>query len=65
MTALDKSAEPAMNSFWVAGEKRINIFAAALAIAAVGSMLFGFARGEAGIVFQKAIHICLECIGIG
>jgi hypothetical protein len=56
---------PEMNSFWVAGEKRINILAAALALIAVGSMLYGFGRGEAGIVLQKAIHICLECIGIG
>lgn len=39
----------------------------ALALLALGAglMAFGLFRGEGLIVLQKAIRICLECIGIG
>ena len=33
--------------------------------AAVAMMIVGVANGEAGTVWQKAVNICLECIGIG
>ncbi len=38
-----------------------------LALAAVGALMmaFGVADGEHREVFEKAIRICLECIGIG
>lgn len=32
---------------------------------AVAMMVYGNYRGEATIIFNKAIHICLECIGLG
>ena len=36
-----------------------------LLLIGVGFMAFGIWRGEMAVVFQKAINICLECIGIG
>lgn len=36
-----------------------------LAIFGFGIALFGFTRGEGYMVFEQAIRICLECIGIG
>lgn len=36
-------------------------------LAAVGLLIMGFGiyRGEMSVVLEKAINICLECIGIG
>lgn len=39
--------------------------AAALAAAGAVMMLYGISRGEMAVVLMKAIHICLECVGIG
>lgn len=36
-----------------------------LAIIGLLMMGIGIYRGEMSVVFEKAIHICLECIGIG
>ncbi len=36
-----------------------------LLIASVTLIVLGIFRGEARIVLQKAVLICLECIGIG
>ena len=35
------------------------------AMVGVGCMAFGIYRGEMAVVLEKAIRICLECIGIG
>lgn len=35
------------------------------AVVGVGCMAFGIHRGEMTVVLEKAIRICLECIGIG
>ncbi|MGI6315339.1 MAG: CD1871A family CXXC motif-containing protein [Christensenellales bacterium] len=41
------------------------LITAAIIIAAVGLIVFGVYSGEAKEVFQKAVNICLECIGVG
>lgn len=34
-------------------------------ITACGFILYGTVRGEAGVVLNKAVNICFECIGLG
>ncbi|MEA4946207.1 MAG: CD1871A family CXXC motif-containing protein [Oscillospiraceae bacterium] len=34
-------------------------------VLAVVLIALGLWQGEAGEVLQKAVHICLECIGVG
>jgi len=46
-------------------QKQTNVLRAILFAVAVAFILAGLLRGEAGSVFIRAIHICLECIGIG
>ena len=36
-----------------------------LACAGILMMAYGFSRGEMSVVFDKAVRICMECIGIG
>lgn len=43
-------------------ERKIQLCLIALAVVAIW---FGNVRGEAMVVFQKAVNICLECIGLG
>lgn len=38
---------------------------AAMLVSAIGFIWFGADRGEVGVVLNKAINICFECIGIG
>lgn len=38
---------------------------AAIAAAACAFIVYGAARGEMEIVLNKAVNICLECIGLG
>lgn len=38
------------------------IFGAVIGLLAMG---YGIYRGEMSVVFEKAINICMECIGIG
>ncbi len=36
-----------------------------LAVLSAAFILFGIMRGEPGTILTKAVHICMECIGIG
>ncbi len=37
----------------------------AITVVAVAFMIYGSARGEVEVVLNKAVNICLECIGLG
>lgn len=36
-----------------------------IAAVSCGFILYGAARGEVEVVLNKAVNICLECIGLG
>ncbi len=46
-------------------KKDRNYLGLILLAAALGMCVWGFASGEAEVVFAKASNICMECIGLG
>ncbi|MBR4201294.1 MAG: thioredoxin [Oscillospiraceae bacterium] len=45
--------------------KRKNIIRAVCLVIGCALIVLGTARGEPDTVLQKAVKLCLECIGIG
>lgn len=47
-------------------EKRTRgLIAGAIVVVAVMMIVYGIYRGEVSIVLNKAVNVCLECIGLG
>ena len=42
-----------------------DIITVALFVASVALIIAGIATGEPAIVLDKAVNVCMECIGIG
>lgn len=43
----------------------LRVLRLAAIVLAAAALILGICRGETGEIFNKASHICLECIGIG
>lgn len=47
-------------------EKRTRgLIAGVLLVVAIMMIVYGIYRGEVSIVLNKAVNVCLECIGLG
>lgn len=45
--------------------KKVTLIRIGLLLLAAVFVVLGIVREEAAVVLQKAVNICLECIGIG
>ena len=47
------------------GKRTRRLIAGAILVVAVTMLVYGIYRGEVSIVLNKAVNVCLECIGLG
>ena len=53
------------SGLWTGLNDRFPLPGIGLACAGILMMAYGISRGEMSVVFDKAVRICMECIGIG
>ena len=54
-----------LHGLWRRWNERIPVVGILAAVLGAVMMVYGISRGEMSIVFDKAVRICMECIGIG
>lgn len=54
-----------LRGLWRRWNERIPVVGILAAVLGAVMMVYGISRGEMSIVFDKAVGICMECIGIG
>ena len=54
-----------IRGLWARCNDRIPIAGIFAALLGAAMMLYGISRGEMSVVFDKAVRVCMECIGIG
>lgn len=54
-----------ISGLWARWNARVSLPGILAAAFGAGMMVYGISRGEMPVVFDKAVRICMECIGIG
>lgn len=64
-TRMARRTDNALVSRWPDHARYRPLLQGILLLGGLASLGFGLWRGEAAAVLQKAVKVCLECIGIG
>lgn len=54
-----------INGLWARWNDRVSLPGILAAAFGAAMLVYGISRGEVSVVFNKAVRICMECIGIG